>query len=623
MLVLGARAIEEQSGILDLLAGLDVGASHMAYALTELFMIGDDRYLSGFVKIQAKILDETKTTELEAASSLIKRIVRFYIAEVGEEFRNDYLGTLAKKLKPEILLLLKQELILANVDVKVLDESDEPEKPPVETSLDVLDSLPGVRRQAESKLRLENKSGARKLVVEALEKVQKEKYGIWPSYYSGNINELRNTLGDTYSNSTELIKDIQNLIINEAQHEQWVVADSLIKILRNIDDDDEKQKILNAVEQHIFLMVRTPKEVIDKYVFLADERSTDLQMDCSLLKLLIWFLNHPSLMVKNRTIELLTWVGRQQPKQVIPALVDEILSDGYSISKELSAAVVHQIADASPELFYPVFEKILEEKGEQICQIQHFMIQNSLIDALYTVGRKTDFKPTIWIEKLERCFKESKVTHGDVEFDEDYLSVFDSELYNLNELGILNKEFAVDFIGLIGRHCPVSIPESIKASRYIDRSFNNYNDVQLVPDFENIIRFALNSAISPHVPNSDRNKVADILRFYQPTFPENNLTVRLVNEDDFSNWINLLYSEDSGSWDTIFDGENAIIHYYDKTYSHVKRDYDEIEIVAYLVPLKEFDKGNHCFQWETYRSNGYYPDKIEYSKWDYPPCHHQ
>lgn len=609
--VLGARAIEEQSGILDLLAGLDVGSSHMAYALTELFIIGDDRYLSGFVKIQAKILNESKTTDLEATSSLINRIVRFYIAEVGEEFRNDYLSTLAKKLKPEILLMLKQELILANVDIKGLDELEEPEKPPVETSLDILDSLPEIKRQAESKLRSENKSGARKLVVEALEKVQKEKYGIWPSYYSGNINELRNTLGDTYSNSTELIKAIQNLIINEARHEEWVVADSLIKILRNIDDDEEKQKILNAVEQHIFLMVRTPKEVIEKYDFLADERSSDLEMDHSLLKLLIWFLNHPSLVLKNRTMEILAWLGKQQPKQVISALVDEMLSDGYYLSKELSAAIIHQIADASPVLFFPVFELILEEKTEQISQIKHFMIQNSLIDTLCSVKRQTDFEPTAWVEKLERCFKEAKGNHGDVEFDEDYLSVFDSELYNLNELGILNKEFAVDFIGLIDRYCPLTIPDSIKASRYIDRSFNNYNDIQLVPDFENIIRFALNTAISPHVPRTERNKTADILRFYQPTFPENNLIVRLVHESDFSNWFNLLFSEGSDGWDSMFDGENAIIHYYDKTYSHAKRDYDEVEVVAYLVPLTEFDKGNHYFPWETYRSNGYPADKTE------------
>src|SRR5690606_6901790 len=92
--VLGARAIEEQSGILDILTNIDCGGSLMAWGLTELFILGDDRYLEGYAEVQAHILNYIESNEPEKLDILFNRLSRFVVSEVDNEYRFKYLREL-------------------------------------------------------------------------------------------------------------------------------------------------------------------------------------------------------------------------------------------------------------------------------------------------------------------------------------------------------------------------------------------------------------------------------------------------------------------------------------------------------------------------------------------------
>ena len=89
--VLGARAIEEQSGILNMLQNIDCNSSQFAWGLSELGILGDNRYISEYAKIQAGILNYAESNEPEKLEILFKRLSRFVITEIHDEYRNEYL----------------------------------------------------------------------------------------------------------------------------------------------------------------------------------------------------------------------------------------------------------------------------------------------------------------------------------------------------------------------------------------------------------------------------------------------------------------------------------------------------------------------------------------------------
>ena len=268
-------------------------------------------------------------------------------------------------------------------------------------------------------------------------------------------------------------------------------------MLRNINDEHEKQLILDTVLEHIYLMVRTEHPFYDKYEWMnkeGDKINTN-QQDEYLLKFLIWFLNHPSLVVKNRTIEVLTWLGSTIPGIIIQPLIKEILSDGYKVSKELSASIVHQISNLNPDGFAEYLKTALEQNEQELLKLNHFMIRDAILVSLIELKNNGVAYLNDLIIKFEQTFSSSNKSKGEVVFEEGYLKPISDYLYELNELSILTRGFAETLLEQINVLSPLSIDESRKASRYIDRSFNDHNDISLVPDFDTLLRYALNIAV--------------------------------------------------------------------------------------------------------------------------------
>ncbi|MDN3601821.1 serine protease [Belliella kenyensis] len=522
--ILGARAIEEQSGIMDMLQNIKCTGSLVVWALSELFILGDDRYIRGYAKIQADILNHLENNEPGRVDIVFKRLARFVVSEISDEFRYEYLRELFSELSASNFEMLKLYLEAVGMQPTQLSKEEADEERELSTRPkekdDPLDELIIAKEQAQRKIDTENKSGARKVIIDALQKVQDEKYGVWSFNYSNKINDIRNLFAETYNNSAELIKDIKQLIINEPYFEEWVIANQIISLLRNINDETEKQLILEAVLEHVNLMVRTDQHFYERYEWLnkgADKVNTHEQDD-HLLKFLIWFLNHPSLVVKNRVIETLVWLGSINPGIVLQALMKEILSDGYSISKELSASIIHQLSNLIPEGFAETLKAALEEKEQELLKLNHFMIREAILASLTDLKNYglTDLDDLII--KFEQTFASSNKSKGEIVFEEEYLEPISDPIYGLNELNILTKQFAETLVGQVNTLAPLSIRDSQKASEYIDRSFNDHNNISLVSDFDTLLRYALNVAVYTCATLGDREKVADILRFYQPTF---------------------------------------------------------------------------------------------------------
>lgn len=619
---LGARSIEEQSGVLELLSGIDCKSSVFAWALTELFTPGDDRYLSKFTNIQSKIINNTANDNPDKLDVILKRLNRFIIAEVDEEFRVEYLQLLYNELSNENFKKLNNYNNSFNFEKslpkkEIINETENKIEDPLE-------KLIGVKDEVKIKLATKNKSAARKIIVESLSKIQSKNYSVWSRNYSGKINDLRDLLSNSYNTSEELIKDIKPLLVNEPYYEEWVIADNLIEILHNIADEDEKQKILSVVLQHIDLMVRTPKEDFEDYAWIEKSDEIIIQQEDILLEFIIWFLNHPSLIIKNRTIELLTWLGNVNPSKVVPALVKELLSEGYKISKELSASILHQIANLDADLFWGQFKICLEENRLEILNIKHFMIRNAIIESLEIVQNKNNIEVIPWIKEFDLQFISVKSGNSEVILEEEYLGPIDDYIFYLNELEILDKNFCLNIIKEIKLNCPLNIDDCIKTNEYIERSFNNFNDIDIISDFENILRYSLNISVTNCVSLENRNKVASILRFYQPTFPENQLKSENVDFEKVNGCIKNIFEKKSLISDGLFRKDNDVyLHYFFK--ENLKEDLqnnklrDNYELTAYLIHKEKYNNGDHSYPWLQFPVNDYPNIEIEQDDEDVVP----
>lgn len=611
--LLGARAIEEQSGIVDILRNIKGTGSLVVWGLSELFMLGDDRYIRDYAKIQAGILNHLENNEPEKLDVVFKRLARFVVAEISDEFRHEYLRELFSELSTSNLEKVKPHLEAVGMQPPQPQKEEAEERKSSIHTEDPLDELVIAKDEAQRKINAENKSGARKVIIDALQKVQDEKYGIWSFNYSNRINDVRNLFSETYNNSAEFIKDIKQLIINEPYFEEWIIANQIIALLRNINDEHEKQLILEAVLEHINLMVRTGQHFYDRYEWMNEgaDKVNSHEKDKHLLQLLIWFLNHPSLIVKNRVIETLVWLGSVNPGILVQGLMKEILSDGYSISKELSASVIHQLSNLNPDGFAENLKAALEEKEQELLSLNHFMIREAILASLTELKNNGITDLDDLIIKFEQTFASSNKSKGEIVFEEEHLEPISDHIYELNELNILTRQFAETLMEKVKTLAPLSIEDSQKASEYIDRSFNDHNDISLVPDFYTLLRYALNVAVYTCTTLSYREKVANILRFYQPTFPENKLIPQFNRSNEsFENAVKDFFETGNIAFDKLLVDGELPLNYYATAHTESRRSAKEkIELTAYLIPVAKFSAKRHSYPWPTFAANGY-PDSV-------------
>jgi hypothetical protein len=162
-------------------------------------------------------------------------------------------------------------------------------------------------------------------------------------------------------------------------------------------------------------------------------------------------------------------------------------------------------------------------------------------------------------------------------------------------------------VGQVKALAPLSIEDSQKVSRYIDRSFNDHNDISLVSDFDTLLRYALNVAVYTCTTVNDKEKVANILRFYQPTFPENKLISPFNSSiESFENAIIDFFEHGNIAFDKLLVNDELPLNYYASKHSESRRSTEKnIELTAYLIPVAKFSAKCHSYPWPTFAANGY------------------
>ena len=163
------------------------------------------------------------------------------------------------------------------------------------------------------------------------------------------------------------------------------------------------------------------------------------------------------------------------------------------------------------------------------------------------------------------------------------------------------------FSAQVHENAPMKVDDIKRANKYIERSFNNHNDIDIISDFDNIVRYSINLAITLCVTWNDREKVASILRFYQPTFPENCLCHCFNTEKDrVENAIKELYSGNVNDIFALLKDEKILLNFFSTNFSGNRKETSEdYEIEAFLIPNEKFNGLDHSYYSESFASNNY------------------
>jgi len=523
--VLGARSIVEANGIIQLLKNIEADPI-IVWSIVEAVIINDEtfRYLRSFAKIQSQCLVHSSLSNDEK-EILHQRLVNIITDEDMVENQANYLKELKTYLSEEDRKILQGNLIKEGIDfnfsketVKSInrEELSEEEREKYDDF-----RLPGMGKdfhsdlnyledcikEASIEISAENFTKAQEILSKGLKQLHSHKSDIWKG---GN---LANVLGEVFDllpqtgNAGEITQSLKEPISNHFTND-WMVVDQLIEILSHNTSHEETEEILNAIKDHIDIMIQCDDEVIKKYDWMEKETAID-DTNFQLVEFLIWLLNHPHSSVKNRVIDSLKLLGTNRPEQTIPLLFDTALSKKPEFATELSAFVLSRIANENPDIIWHYLQN-KPDMQKKIIDLTHFTIKHYFREIAVSMNTVSDEAKQFYNELLE-TIPSNIILEGRIERDETNLRPAEHLLARLNNMQILNDSFYDTLIEKVKMYSkPIEPNDQLKVQSYINRSFHD-QDIY-IGSYDYLLRFAINESIVERVSKRDYENVTEILK---------------------------------------------------------------------------------------------------------------
>ena len=497
---LGARNINEQSGILEILKTIKVKSSYLKWALIEIFIINDDvyRYVKDFGDSQAQLLRYYEETNDVNIDEFYKSVVHIACSEELKDDRFEYLNCFKSEISEKGIKTIQGYLLKKDISWDIVPKEKEFEESPEETKVDSFEEF-NIAFQKKDKASAD-------LIEEGIQAFNKERVNIWLENWSTNSNTAKRNLKQLFSNDVEVFKHLKEFI-NQYSNDTWSITSKLMWFLEGKLSLPKTEEIIKTIAKHFNLLARPDNEAIEKYEWI-EGNSKDITNDELLATFLIWFFNHPHDGFSNRASDSIQKLVHYNPELIIPILIKEISINAPNISSVKCSLILKNIANEAPESIRNILEKE-NAYFQSLVNIQHFTIKKHLLDvaiALNNVGYNQLYT------KIYNSFPEAIVLVGDVALEEDYLDGISYELEELNDMQILNRKFCETLLETIAEKCrPLSIEEFRKSDKYLKRSFPNDNTYN--GRFDEVLNYALNMSITKRVDKNNINEVYNILNF--------------------------------------------------------------------------------------------------------------
>lgn len=580
----GANEIDIQDSIYSFIKKQNDLDPYVEFALTQIFILGDERYFKDYVNLQIKILKNAKINDSSFYNKLIKRIKRQFIVELDELGRALFLKYIEKE---NDFLELVEELRKLNVPISTEKKALENE---IIVSSDVKE-IP-IINFAKKEIAIGNIEAAKKGLENRLIEIYKKNGDVF--FYSNESLECLNLLQTLCSSERELISYLKSVCINSYDL-GWRTASRLIKMAGHYLEKEESNNTMEEILTHMKLVLRTPRIHIEEYKWVQEEL---VDNSYSIEKYIIWLMNLPSdLIYQKKSIEILIWLGTEKPLIIIPLLVEDSLKEKKLRSSEASASILYNLSKTSLVLLETIWYSIITnfDLKNKILEETHFMIKSYYYEISKLAKKVGLVDAEKYLFELEtNLFNKTEIIiKKDIDWDL-YSSKFDKNLIFFlkkidNSIGI-NSEFMNKLIHKTEEFIhPIKIEQLYELDKIFERSYSLANGMANISRDD--IKIVINLMLIGRVTFKNYNDLKRIVRSHNPYFPESKFSLEIPNIHFKLN----KFIQERGILEEscLYNNNKLILHYDEIIYDNKKRKADRIEVVAFLIDdLKEIPNSN-------------------------------
>ncbi len=571
-------ALDDQAAALELVKNSGDVSCELRWALLEVFYCGDGRHLSDYAKEFAKLANE-----VGARPALVRRVEIISNAETPSKERATFTSAFRGTLKSELHSAF--ELVIDSlpppplqdppktVDREIDDEDEGWVQPGMFGRQKALRDADKVLEEAERQLKLGNVKAAKVKAVEVLQTAQEGGWPIWGNL-SGGARMAEAILAQGEENAADVIRYYAPLIEAERYALKWIPAQHLIGKVGPLLTETESQRLLDAVIDHVRLVVGPSTPEIQAFGFLADNAIEPIPSS-EFFGFLVWLCNHPQWLRRERAAAMLLWIVEQ-----VPGLFSEAVFTAFSMAEGYGPDVLCGVLDgASIREPTPLWERIasvldLTKVTQELRHVSRMAVLErlatradkmgsqsaksalGLIKASFTGKRGTGGNPKlpIWAGRLAKEWRQFSKS-----VDSAFVVAWENELEKLC--------------------APLSITDALSLETAVSASFRENHNRPFIR-WESKLRHALNLALWPYVTRDGANVLEAVLRIYNPSQPE-----RTVDGMSNSFTDQLIAAIQSGDFSSVL-GSNAtvLLNYHDMVVKPSEDGAFHLEVLCLLQP---------------------------------------
>lgn len=580
--VQGTKEIDLQDGMLSLIGNVHGVSNDLIWALTEIFIQGDDRYFPEYSGLQLKIIVESLKSSKILYNEFSKRVERQFVSEFDNTRRNYYIRELEYRKELDGLANIHSSLS----DLNIVDKVDFSTKySRYKDDLDAQTSeeeVNGILKLVDQEMTIGNKRKAKELLAHELLKVSDR--GISVFNYSQLTNKYVELLKELAESPNELVELLGNIFKNPYGQLEWDLVDDMLELIGPKLNEEESISVVNIVIKHFGYLLRTPEYMKKKYEWIRSVEKSSRDNDSLIFEFILWLSSLPGgLLIKQRVFDVVLWLSNFDANKYVPLLVRNALIAGHSEIMEVCCGILHNLSQSNnvESVCYCIYNN--EESKTQILESNNFMI----LSTFYEIFKKANRIGLIGIDDFynsisAKLFRDDKTFNrkGKISLECGWLGQAKPYLDRLNVIVALDSDFlnqlSLKIKNLIS---PLTLPDIIRVQHYIERSYSLPRGISNY--YNSIILSGVNELIGKYVTKSNYNEIIGLLRQYNPKSPELNLE---KSRPSIFDKVTRIFKENSNDYNQCCEYNGRIILHFHEAVENVEaKMFDRLEIVAYFV----------------------------------------
>ena len=530
----GVNYIDEQNAILEIVQNTQSLSSCLKWALCELFIIGDDRYLHQFATIFAEILNNESNAKSPNLTFYLDRIMRILISDMTKSVRNQFVEYLKDGLTANNYALLETRILKSKIELTLpKDRESKTEYSQPEVTTEQIDKeglfLPGlfgkqsgieqfenIFTEAKEAMEIEDEEQATTKLIESLHVLQESGWGLWShnlKYNDDAFNQLIKIAGNK-----DTLKLLGPLILSEQHETDWRIADKLISIFKESLNKDDAKEVHSEIMKHVKIMVNPPTDTINAYQWM-NSNEVHSNTDGLIVVFLLSFFEHPTPVINKRLAPIIKGFAKVYPEIIFPELINQALTPSSGYTAEVCSGIIWSLAIDKPELVAAHVN--ISSNVSNILSTNHLIITHtwlSIAQQLNIDGALAQEIKAIQDNIFTSTNIEPKSAENEISANKQIDQYVGDLLTQLKAVGAWeSSDYALIEPKLKQINQKYNLNSLEKAGEYIARGFhiadkNSYFTAHLIT--------AINHVILSKISNQNIDDVILILRQFNPLFPD-------------------------------------------------------------------------------------------------------